>query len=79
MKIKSLITFVGINDGNKEKDGAILTVFKSLNFDELYLIWTVKENEDGNNFSKITDYVKTKIKQNSENYLGFIIYYTIQL
>jgi len=67
MKIKSLITFVGTNDGNKEKDGAILTVFKSLNFDELYLFWSGKETESENEFSKIAEYVKSKIEQRQKN------------
>lgn len=67
MKIKSLITFVGTNDGKKEKDGAILTVFKSLKFDELYLIWTGKSGESENDFSRIAEYVKSKIEQRQKN------------
>ena len=55
-----LITFVGINDFNKEKDGAVLTVFKKRKFDEVHLIWNVSEYK---NFFEIASHVKKEIEK----------------
>jgi len=55
-----LISFVGVNDSNKENDGAILTVFKDKEqkYDEVYLLW----NPSGFvNFYEIAQYIKSEI------------------
>lgn len=54
-----LLTFVGINDFNMEKDGAVLTVFKKRKFDEVCLLWNPSEFK---NFFEIAKYIKSEIE-----------------
>ena len=55
-----LITFVGNNDFNLDKDGAVLTVFKKRKFDEVHLLWNVSEYK---NFFEIASYVRKEIEK----------------
>ncbi|MBS1553127.1 MAG: hypothetical protein JST15_13760 [Bacteroidetes bacterium] len=57
---KVLISFASINDSNREKDGAILTVFKKRRFDEVHLIWNPSEFR---NFFEIAKYIKSEIEK----------------
>jgi len=53
-----LLTFVGTNDFNKNKDGAVLTVFKKRKFDEVHLLWNPSSFL---NYFEVAKYVKSEI------------------
>lgn len=55
-----LISFIGTNDNNREKDGAVLTVFKDKNskYDEVHLLCNNSEFID---FIGIANYVRAEI------------------
>ena len=55
-----LLTFVGTNDFNKEKDGAVLTVFKKRKFDEVHLLWNPSSFM---NYYEAAQYVKSEIEK----------------
>lgn len=57
---KALISFVGINDSNRETDGAILTVFKDKKskFVSVHLLWNPSEHT---NFFEVAKYNKNEI------------------
>lgn len=55
-----LLTFVGTNDSYKDKDGAVLTVFKKRKFDEVHLLWNPSSFM---NYYQVAEYVKSEIVQ----------------
>jgi hypothetical protein len=60
---KMLLSFVGTNDAGKlinKSDGALLTVFKERNFDEVHLLWNTTKNKDSD-FLKIAEHVRREI------------------
>ena len=67
MKIRTkdkqvLMSFVGTNDqgGADGSDGAILTVFKALSFDEVHLLWNSGNNQKSD-FRQIAERVQSEI------------------
>ncbi len=53
-----LLTFVGTNDSYKDKDGAVLTVFKKRKFDEVHLLWNPSSFM---NYYQVAQNVKSEI------------------
>lgn len=57
---KVLISFVGNNDFNEERSGAILTVAENIEFGEIHLLWCRSKFTDYNMIGK---YVKSEIER----------------
>lgn len=54
-----LLSFVGTNDFNKEKDGAVLTVFRKRKFNEVHLLWNPSPFV---NYFEVAKHVKLEIE-----------------
>jgi sigma54-dependent transcription regulator len=62
--VKALLSFVGTNDAgnlNGKPDGAILTVFRKLRFDEVHLLWNPAAPR-GISFEDIAKHVRFEIE-----------------
>ena len=64
-RARILLSFVGTNDAGKlngKPDGAILTVFRKLRFDEVHLLWNPSSNKEMK-FEEIAEYVRSEIEE----------------